>query len=181
MRMFLTSMATLAVAGAALVASAQPAGPEGRGRHGDSANSGALKQALGLSDEQAAQLRKLWQDERKQAIRRRADMQIARMELDEALNAPTLDEKAVGLKVQALTQLQATALRARGDQRLAVAKLLTPEQRAKMQQLRREHGIRNVGHGWGRQGHAGAGPAGRRMGPGGPGGGPGGAEEEEER
>ncbi len=177
MRMTLTSFATLAVAGTALVASAQQAGP-GPQRH-DGGRAG-FQQALGLSDEQVTQLRKLRQDDRKQAIRRRADMQIARMELNEALGAPTIDEKVVAAKVQALTQLQSSALRARVDQRLALARILTPEQRAKMQQLRREHGFRNVAHrAWGRgERRFGGGPdGGRRMGPGAPGaagGGPGG-------
>jgi Spy/CpxP family protein refolding chaperone len=170
MRMILTGIATLAVAGATLVASAQAAGLErGQGRHGDGPNPAALKQALGLSDEQSAQLSKLWQDERKQAIRRHADMEIARVDLDEALNAQTIDEKVVAAKVQALTTLQATALKARVDQRLAVAKVLTPEQREKMKQLRREHRFGDRGRGFGRQGHAGAGPSRRPMGSTGPG------------
>ena len=85
MRMFSTGIATLAVAGAALVATAQPGAGRGRGRHGEGPNPAVLKQELGLSDEQSAQLQKLWQEERKQAIRRRADMEIARMELEQAL------------------------------------------------------------------------------------------------
>jgi Spy/CpxP family protein refolding chaperone len=179
MRMFLTGIATLAVAGATFVASAQPAGPgRGQGRRGDGPNPSAWKQELGLSDEQSAQLQKLWQDERKQAVRRRADMQIARMELDEALNAKTIDEKIVAAKVQALTQLQATALKARVDRRLAVAKLLTPEQREKMKQIRHVR-FEGRGRGFGRHGRFGAGPADGRMGAGGPGG-AGGAEQAEE-
>lgn len=168
MRMFSIGIAALALAGAGLVANAQPEPGRGMGRHGDGPNPVVLKQQLGLSDEQSAKLQNLWQEEHKQAIRRRADMQIARMELDEALSAATIDEKAVDAKVQALTQLQAAALKARVDQRIAVAKLLTPEQRAKMKQLRWERRGKDGGRGWGGQGRHGAGPAGRPMTPKGP-------------
>jgi Spy/CpxP family protein refolding chaperone len=164
MRMILTGIATLAVAGAGVVAMARPAGP----RHGEGPNPAVLKQELGLSDEQSAQLQKLRQEERKQAIRQRADMEIARMELDQALDAATVDEKAVAAKVQALTQLQAAAVQARVDQRLAVRKLLSPEQRDKMRQLTREHRGRDRGRDRGRQGRFGAGPAGRPPTPTGP-------------
>jgi Spy/CpxP family protein refolding chaperone len=168
MRMILTGIATLAVAGAALVAAAQPGGGRGRGRHGDGPNPAVLKQELGLSDEQSAQLQKLRQEERKQAIRRRADMEIARMELEQALDAATVDEKVVAAKVQALTQLQAAALKARVDHRLAIGKLLTPEQREKMKQLKQEHRGRDRGRERGRHGRFGSGPAGQPVTPTGP-------------
>ncbi len=173
MRMILTGIATLAVAGAALVVAAQPAGRGGRGdgpRHGQGPHPAMMKQALGLSDAQAAQLQTLREEERKAGIRRRADIRIARMELDESLDAATIDEKLVATKVAALDQLQAAALQARVDHRLAVYKLLTPEQRAKMKQLAREH--RGRDRGWGRdrkhEGRFGVGPAGRPMTPSGP-------------
>ena len=113
-------------------------------------------------------MHKLHSAERKAAIRRHADTAIARMELDEALSAPTVDEKLVAAKVKALADLQAASVQARADRRLAVRKLLTPEQEAKMSQLMRDRRA-------GRAAHRGA----RRQGPGrrghmGPGGGPGG-------
>ncbi len=167
MRMFLTSIATLAVAGATVVM-AQAGHDRGMGRHGEGPDPAVLKQELGLSDEQAAQLQKLQQEERKQAIRRRADAQVARIELEQALEAATIDEKLVAAKVQALTQLHAAGLKARVDQRLAIAKLLTPEQREKMKQLKQEHRGRDRGRERGRRGRLGAGPAGRPVTPTGP-------------
>jgi Spy/CpxP family protein refolding chaperone len=156
MRMILTGIAALAVAGAALVAAAQPGDGRGKGRHGDGPNPAVLKQELGLSEE------------RKQANRRRADMEIARMELEQALDAATVDEKVVAAKVQALTQLQAAALKARVDHRLAIGKLLTPEQREKMKQLKQEHRGRDRGRERGRHGRFGSGPAGQPVTPTGP-------------
>ena len=122
------------LAGSAALAAAQPMA-RGRGARPDLAR---FQRELGLNDEQAAQLRKLWSEERKQAIRRRADLAIARMELEEALDASTVDEKLVESRVRAVSDLQAAAVRARADQRLAVRKVLTPEQQQKLRQLRSE-------------------------------------------
>ena len=162
----LAGLGIVAIGAATVVAGAQavPAGREGRGGGPGPAR---MQRELGLSDAQATELRRLRSDERKEAIRRRADTQIARMELEEALDAPTLDEKRVTLKAKALSDLQAAALQARVDRRLAMRKLLTPEQQEKLRQLGHEgRGARRVGRARGR-GRAGAPPAG---GPG-PGGG----------
>lgn len=111
-----------------------------------------IRSELGLSDSQHAQLKKLRMDGRKAAIRRRADLQIARLELGEMLDAAAPDERAIAAKVKEVSELQAAALRARVDARLAVAKLLTPEQREQLKHLR--------GPGWRRE----HGPAGMRPG-----------------
>jgi Spy/CpxP family protein refolding chaperone len=135
-----------------------------------------LQKELGLSDQQAGELKKMWSDERKESVRRRADLRIARMELEELLDAPTVDEKAVAAKVKAVTDLQAAELKSRTDRRLAVKRILTPEQQQKMKELRREHarGARE-GRAW-RRGRPGT----RRpaMGPGGPG--PGGLPDDDD-
>ncbi len=163
MRTVVASLAVLMMAGSGALATAQPAG-----RRAGGPEPAALKQQLGLSDEQAAQLRKLWSDQRKEAIRRRADIAIARMELNEALQAPTIDEKVVAAERDSLANLQAQAVRARVDARLAVRKVLTPAQYEKMQQFRREH--RRDGRGmmrgaWRRGPQQGPGVAGRQRGP----------------
>ena len=93
---------------------------------------------LGLTGEQAESFRRLQSDERKQAIRRRADVAIARLELEEALDAPSVDEKLVASRVKAVSDLEAAEVRARADRRLALRKLLTPEQQEKLRQLTRE-------------------------------------------
>jgi hypothetical protein len=64
-------------------------------------------------------------------------MAIARIELEEALDARTLDEKAVAAKQKALADLQVSALEARTNHRLALRRLLSPEQQEKMRQLMR--------------------------------------------
>ena len=161
----MTRIATLAVVGTVLAVTAQAGPRRGRDWRGERPGPAVLDQQLGLSAEQAAKLQALRQEGRKEAIRRRADLQLARIELDEALNAASIDEKLVAEKLQSLNRLQAAALQARVDQRLACAKVLTPEQRAKMRQLRGEWRGRDRGRPWGRKGRVGTGPAGGPMGP----------------
>jgi Spy/CpxP family protein refolding chaperone len=80
-------------------------------------------------------MRNLRAEGRKQAIRHRADVAIARLELEELMDAKTVDEKAVAAKVKAISDLEAAALKARTDERLAMRRLLTPEQQEKLTQL----------------------------------------------
>lgn len=101
-----------------------------------------MQQELGLSDAQVADLEKLMSAQRKAAIRQRAEQQIARMELEELMRADTLDEKAVDAKIRQVTELQASAFRARIDERVAMRKVLTPEQFKKWQQMRGPFGER---------------------------------------
>ena len=101
-----------------------------------------LKEALGLTDAQVASIENLMSGQRKAAIRQRADQQIARMELEELMRADALDEKAIDAKIRQLTELQAAALRARVEQRVAMRKVLTPEQFQKWRQMRGRFGER---------------------------------------
>lgn len=129
-------------------------GPEARGRRGfDVAR---MQSELGLSDDQVAQLQKMKSDGRSQAIRRHADLRIAEGELQDLLRAPAVDEKAISAKVKQVTDLQAAGTRARVDNRLALRRVLTPEQLAKMESLRRDH-VREGGP-RGHRGHRGARP-----------------------
>lgn len=165
MRVKLTmAMGLLAVAGTLAVATAQER-PRRQGRPGFA----SLEKELGLSADQAAGLRKLRAEGRKQAIRQRADLAIARLELQELMDATTLDEKAVAAKVKAVSDLQAAALLARTNQRLAMRRLLTPEQQEKMKQLTPRQGRPGRQGCMGRPGRAGRpGPGTAPPGPGGP-------------
>jgi translation initiation factor IF-2 len=164
----------------AVAFAARPEEPQEGGRPGRP-DGAQVEKAAGLTDAQIAQLRKIRQDGAKQAIRNRADMRIARMELNELLEAPTVDEKAVASKVKAISDLQAAGLKARVDGRLAMRKIVTAEQLEKLRSLRREHG-----RGWEGPGHRGPrrpggfdGPEGPH-GPGGPGGPPDGGPQGED-
>jgi len=151
---WIAAVGALAVAGSALAVGAQEMRERQRAERADPA---ALKAELGLSDEQATQLRKMWVDGRKQAIRQRADLQIARLELRELTEAPVVDQKAVDAKVKTIGDLHAAQLKARTDQRLAMRRLLSPEQQEKMKQLARERRLqrRPGAAGPGRERHSG--------------------------
>jgi Spy/CpxP family protein refolding chaperone len=124
------------VVGTGVALAALPDGEERPGRDLGRRGGRDIKAELGLSDSQYAQLKKMRVDERRAAIRRRADMQIARLELNELLDASAPDEKVVAAKVKELNELQAAALKARVDARLALGKMLSPEQREKLNQMR---------------------------------------------
>jgi Spy/CpxP family protein refolding chaperone len=165
MRMrLLVAVSLLAVAGTVAVATAQER-PRRQGRP----DFASLEKELGLSADQSAQLGKLRAEGRKQAIRQRADVAIARLELQELMDATTVDEKAVAAKVKAISDLQAAALLARTNQRLAMRRLLTPEQQEKMRQLAPRQGRPGRQGRMGRPGRAGRpGPGMAPPGPGGP-------------
>ena len=162
-----------AVAGALVVAGTVLAVAQERGatRPTGRPDRARIEADLGLSPEQSAQLQKMRADGRKQAIRQRADLAIARIELQELMDAPVVDQKAIDAKVKAISDLQAAALKARTEERLALRKILTPEQQEKMKQLmqqrRAERGPR-AQRGWRGRGAAAPGPAGAPPGPGGP-------------
>jgi Spy/CpxP family protein refolding chaperone len=163
-------MVSWTVAGALVLGGTVLATAQERPRREGRPDRAAIQAELGLSADQAAQIEKLRVEGRKQAIRQRADLAIARLELQELMNAPTVDEKAVAAKVKAVSDLQAAGLKARVDERLAMRRVLTPEQQEKMKQLMRQHrqdrGAR-PGRAW-RGGRPGAGTPPPAPGPGGP-------------
>lgn len=132
-KVFAAAAALLALAGAGLVADEQRVEQQETRR----ARREAARAEIGLTDEQVSEIRRIHSEARKAAIKRNADLRVARMELDELMAAPTLDESKIAARVKAITELQAAALKERTDSKLAVRKLVTPEQFQKMQQLRR--------------------------------------------
>ena len=139
-RQLLVVLGVLAGTGIAL---AQRPGPPGGGPgpdagrpEGGPGHMARLKQELGLSDAQVSQLQKLHSDQQKAGLRKRADLQVARIELRDLLGAATVDEKGVAAKVKELGDLQASVLRARVDGQLAFRKVLTPEQFEKFKSMR---------------------------------------------
>jgi Spy/CpxP family protein refolding chaperone len=128
-RQVLVAMTVLTLGSGALAAEGDaPGAPRSAPRRG-------LKEALGLTDQQSAEVGRLRAEGRKAAIRGRADRAIAREELRELLTAPSLDEKAVAAKVQQLSALQAAALQARTDRLIALRRVLTPEQLERLSQM----------------------------------------------
>jgi Spy/CpxP family protein refolding chaperone len=128
-----------AVCGLGATLAAQPNRGRARGpRQGP--DPARLQEQLGIDAEQAEQLQQIKRDQQKAHVRLRADMEIARMELEELLAADAVNEAAVAAKVDEVAKLQTAALQARIDGRLAVRKILSAEQARKLERLR--HGRR---------------------------------------
>lgn len=138
-RSLLVALAGSTLLTASVVAARQDGGPGPRGQGGPRFDVAQMQTELGLSDDQVAQLQKMRSEGRSQAIRQRADMRIARGELNDLLRAPAVDETAVRAKLKLVTDLEAAATRARVEHRLALRRVLTPEQFSKMESLVRQH------------------------------------------
>ncbi|MGH7494538.1 MAG: Spy/CpxP family protein refolding chaperone [bacterium] len=95
-----------------------------------------LAEALNLSDEQKAQIRQIMVDTRKKNIDTKAKLELAQLELHELMRVDAPDQKKIDAKITEVSKLRETMMRARIESRLAMQKLLTPEQRKKMQELR---------------------------------------------
>ncbi len=106
----------------------------GEGKHG-----AALAERLGLSSEQEAQWREQREARREAARAHRDESHALREQMRALLEAPTLDENAVRALARKQGELAAARSRARGEERLALRRLLTPEQLEKLRELRREH------------------------------------------
>ena len=120
------------------------AGPcrHGRGSHpARMLLSERARRQLGLSEEQSSRLRQLSLEARKNAIRRRADLETKQLELEELLGAAEPDRAAIDRTVQEIGTLHAAQMKADIDQRLNFQDVLTPEQRDKLREFR-EQGFR---------------------------------------
>lgn len=91
---------------------------------------------LGLSAEQKEQIHKITLDARKKNIEVEAKSKIARIELHELMAADNADQKKIDEKIAVLSQAHETMLRGRVETMLAIKKILTPEQRTKLKELR---------------------------------------------
>ncbi len=88
---------------------------------------------LDLSDAQRAELRDLHEAHARKAIQRRADMQLARLDLHKLMSADRPDPGAVNAQIDKLARLHADGLKAAFAVRMQARAVLTPEQ---LKQLR---------------------------------------------
>jgi Spy/CpxP family protein refolding chaperone len=99
-------------------------------------NNPNLRQQLGITDAQVAKFRQEQESFQKANIQHRATLEIQRMELGDLLRADTPDRAAIDQKLAQLNATQAAMEKARIDNLLAMRAVLTPEQQAKLKQLR---------------------------------------------
>jgi len=114
---------------------------------------------LGLSEEQLSQLRALRSEAAKAGLRARTDMQLKQMELEELLEAEEPNEAAIQSKLRELSDARHALMQQRITNRLAMRRVLTPEQRAKWNKMRRHFARRGMMQRF--RGQRGFGPRGR--------------------
>jgi protein CpxP len=95
-----------------------------------------LLEELGLSDEQKAQIHQIRLETRKKNIDTEAKLKLARIELHELMDVDTPDQGKINTKITEVSQLREKIMRSHIESRLAVQKILTPEQRKKAKELR---------------------------------------------
>lgn len=95
----------------------------------------AVRERLGISPEQAANIQAQQSEFRKATIRDRADVQVKRLELRELLVAEKPDRTAIEQKLAQLNEVQFAMRKAAIEHRLARREMFTPEQREKMRHL----------------------------------------------
>ena len=88
---------------------------------------------LSLSETQRDRLRDLHEATARKAVQRRADMQLARMDLAKLMRADKPDVGAVNSQIDRLTRLRADGFKAAFEMRMQARAVLTPEQ---LKQLR---------------------------------------------
>lgn len=92
-----------------------------------------LKEELGLSDEQVAQLRPLEMDYRKAMIQNDANLRVAMVDLGALLDAKVPDETAIESKVDDIGAVQKKMMMFRVETLLQVKGILNPDQYAQFQ------------------------------------------------
>ncbi len=98
----------------------------GRGRRGRGME--RMQDRLGLSDEQAKEVRGILREARKKSIKLRADLRVARIELGELVTQEKVDQDKISAKLDEIGKLSQRRLRLRTDTVLTTRNVLSPEQ-----------------------------------------------------
>lgn len=152
-RFYLLASALLVMVG---VVAAQPPSPSPDGmmkrREMMKERMGKLPlEELGLSDAQKTQIRQALLDTRKKNIDVEAKLKLAGIELHELMRVDAPDQAKINAKISEVSKLRETLMRNGIETKLAVQKILTPEQRKKLQESRGamfgrgRHGARHFG------------------------------------
>lgn len=83
---------------------------------------------LELTEAQRTKLRDLHESHARKAVQRRADLQLAQMDLRKLLRADRPEQGAINAQVDKITRLRAEGLKSAIDTRLQARAVLTPEQ-----------------------------------------------------
>ncbi|GEM_PF-4421859 len=98
-----------------------------------------LKTELGLTDDQVKKIEDAWYASVEAEVDLRAAAEKAHLELARLLHRETLDDEALAKAIDRVTEADAALARNRLQRRVEIAKILTPEQRRKLEELMRQH------------------------------------------
>lgn len=87
---------------------------------------------LGLTDDQRTKMRGLHEAAMRKDIQRRADLQLAMLDLRKAMRADKPEAAAVNAQIDRIAKLRADAMKSRFETRMQARALLTPEQLKKL-------------------------------------------------
>ena len=118
-----------------------------------------IREKLGLTDEQADKIADIMTQARKKAVKARADLRVAGIELTELVTQDEVDKGKVDGKVSQIAQATEKMIRNRMDTFFQIREVLTPEQRKKAKPLIRRMFSRHAGgfskrRGWGHRGRS---------------------------
>jgi Spy/CpxP family protein refolding chaperone len=88
--------------------------------------------ALDLTDAQRDKLRDIHESAARKSVQRRADIQLAHMDLQKLMRAETPSSAAINAQIDKISKLQADGMKSRFDSMLQARAVLTPEQLKKL-------------------------------------------------
>ena len=122
-------------AGSAMAAPGQM-GPGGKGRRGPGVQ--RLMKQLDLTEAQQEKMKALRLETAKKGAQIQADLKVATLELRNLMSQDAPSASDVKARLQAVNQARGQMMENRVTMQLAVKKILTPDQRKKMKELRKQ-------------------------------------------
>jgi Spy/CpxP family protein refolding chaperone len=108
-------------------------------------NDPAIRQQVGITDDQVAKIRQQESEFRKTQIRDRADLAVKRIDLKDLIAADKPDRSAIDSKLQEISTAQMALQKAAIDFRLDMREAISPAQREKLRQLMKDRWQRGAG------------------------------------
>ena len=115
--------------------------------HHESVSPIAMKEELGLNDDQIKKLEPLESDYRKMSIKNRADLKITMIDLSALLDQNNPDKNAISKKVDEIADIQKSMMRYRVDTMFKLKGILTSPQYEKYRGELKEHMEHRMGQG----------------------------------
>ncbi|MES2221361.1 MAG: Spy/CpxP family protein refolding chaperone [Acidobacteriota bacterium] len=102
------------------------------------ANNPTFRERIGMTPEQAQKIRTETFDFRKAEIHNRAELQVKRLELRELMSVENPDRGAINSKLEEISAARLTHAKAAVNFHLDMRAALTPEQKQKLQEMRKD-------------------------------------------